>query len=555
MKNKMRRMYVVLGFILILATFLRFYQLGKVPISPDWDEVSLGYNAYSILKTGKDEYGATFPVVLRSFDDYKPALYAYVIIPFISVMGLNDITVRIPSAIAGVFAVLGTFLLVRQLFENLQIQKKKVDVSFALLSAFLVAISPWDIQFSRIAFESQVGFCINIFVFLFFLKGIKNPKLLVLSFILGALNFHMYQSNRVFTPLLLGVLSVIYYKDLLKIKKWYVISCFIFGLILLPFVFYLFANQNALLRAKGVSVFSNDEIVARSAKKLMEDSASSSIIGPVIDNRRLEYVKSIVSGYISHADLGWLFINGDLARHHAPDMGLLYLMEFPFLLLGIYVLLFAQYDKRAKMAFFGYLLLVPIPASVTTGVPHAVRTLNFVSILEICVAAGILLFYFSVKKIKLSFVQYGIYAVITILFLINIGYYLDQYFVQQNYYNSKYWQYGYKEAVGEVKKIEDNYSKIIVSNQPHLDQSYMFFLFYLLYDPSLYQKQSQDSSGGFKENHTFGKYEFRPIDWQNEEKTSRVLYVGRPEDFSGGYSVIKKIDFLDGEPAILIVQR
>ena len=74
----------MLLFIFLLAGLLRLWGIGAVPVSLDWDEAALGYNAYSIYHTGRDEYGKFLPVILKSFDDYKPALYAYTIIPFIA---------------------------------------------------------------------------------------------------------------------------------------------------------------------------------------------------------------------------------------------------------------------------------------------------------------------------------------------------------------------------------------------------------------------------------------------------------------------------------------
>src|SRR5450759_4476480 len=91
--------------IIMLAAGLRLWQLGNVPPSPDWDEVALGYDAYSIIHTGRDEFANFLPVVLRSFDDYKPALYAYLTIPTILVFGLDVFAVRLPSAIFGVISV------------------------------------------------------------------------------------------------------------------------------------------------------------------------------------------------------------------------------------------------------------------------------------------------------------------------------------------------------------------------------------------------------------------------------------------------------------------
>src|SRR5438094_6592309 len=101
--------------ILVLSVFLRFYLLGSNPPSIDWDEASLGYNAYSILKTGADEYGNAFPLSFRSFDDYKPPVYIYLTVPAVAIFGLNEFAVRLPAAVIGVIAVIGTYYLVLEL--------------------------------------------------------------------------------------------------------------------------------------------------------------------------------------------------------------------------------------------------------------------------------------------------------------------------------------------------------------------------------------------------------------------------------------------------------
>src|SRR3989344_72155 len=110
--------WAILIGIILLSAILRLWQLGNVPPSPDWDEVALGYDAYSIIHTGKDEFGKFLPVVLRSFDDYKPALYSYLAIPPILLFGLNVFAVRLPSAIFGIIAVVSVYFLVKELFRD-----------------------------------------------------------------------------------------------------------------------------------------------------------------------------------------------------------------------------------------------------------------------------------------------------------------------------------------------------------------------------------------------------------------------------------------------------
>src|SRR3989344_7737190 len=145
---------IILTFVFLLAFFLRFYNLGSNPPSLTWDEASLGYNAYSILKTGADEYGNKLPLSIRSFDDYKPPLYVYLTIPFVALFGLSEFSVRLPSAIIGALSVIVIYFLVK---EFLQRWDKKHQELIALVSALFLAISPWQLQFSRGAFEGNIG--------------------------------------------------------------------------------------------------------------------------------------------------------------------------------------------------------------------------------------------------------------------------------------------------------------------------------------------------------------------------------------------------------------
>jgi 4-amino-4-deoxy-L-arabinose transferase-like glycosyltransferase len=534
--------WILVIILILVAGALRLWQVGAVPPSPDWDEAALGYNAYSILHSGKDEYGQFLPVVLRSFDDYKPALYAYLVIPFLFIFGLTLQVVRMPSIIFGVTTVVVVFYLFDHLFNN-----KKLS----FLIAFLLAISPWHIQFSRIGFESNVGLSLNIFGIFFFLKGLKKPYLLPLSIVSFCASIYVYQSEKVFSPLMVLFLIVIFWKQLLQISKKYLFASVLLGLVvILPMGLYLLTNPNALARAKGVSVFSDNSQIAQSVSRIQQDQQSHDYLGLILDNRRITYVKEIVANYLSHYDLKWLFITGDVSRHHAPFMGLLYLWELPFLLAGIYFFLFSKYDKKVKLLIFGWFFLAPLPASITTGVPHAVRTLNFLPTWQLFTAFGLVGIYglFANKK---QWIRYGFFVLVAVIAVFNSIYYLDQYFVQQNYYNSMDWQYGYKQAIAYVDSLSAK--QVIVSNQPPLDQSYMFFLFYLHYNPVLYQSETKNLSGGFREDHQFGRYTFRPIDWSKEAKDAGTVYVGRPGDFPTAVHVLKTINYLDGSPAIEVV--
>lgn len=386
--------------------------------------------------------------------------------------------------------------------------------------------------------------------------------MLSLSAVFAALSIYTYQSEKVFTPLLILSLVLIFWKKLLLLPKKYLILAVLIGFIIsLPMAMNILTDKSALLRVKGTSIFSyQTEILKSSVGKIEEDLKNNDKLGLILDNRRVEYAKTIVAGYVSHFDFNWLFITGDIGRHHAPNMGLLYLFEFPFILLGIYFLIFGSladgFDKKTKLVIFAWFLLAPVPASITTGVPHAVRTLNFLPMFQILIAIGLVSAIVRVSSIKfkvLSIRIWKLFAICYLLFAIfNFIYYLDQYFVQQNYYSSADWQYGYKQAVGEMKIIENNYSEIVISDNQPMDKSYMFFLFYLKFPPGEYQKIGENSSGSFDSHHSFGRYTFRPIDWTKDSAKKNVLYIGLPKEIPDGVTLIKTIYNLDGTPAIKI---
>jgi len=100
----MRKIFL-LFLIFFLGFILRFWQLGVNPPSLDWDEASLGYNAYSLFTTGKDEYGNPWPLSIRSFNDYKPPLYTYLTILPVALTGLNEFSTRFISALFGSLSV------------------------------------------------------------------------------------------------------------------------------------------------------------------------------------------------------------------------------------------------------------------------------------------------------------------------------------------------------------------------------------------------------------------------------------------------------------------
>jgi len=536
--------------IVMLAGFLRFWQLGVVPVSPDWDEAALGYNAYSILHTGRDEYDTFLPRALRSFDDYKPPLYTYLVIPSIAVFGLEVWAVRLPSAIMGTLAVLGVYFLLLEIFE-----KDKRARMYALLAALLLAISPWHLQFSRIAFEANSGLTLNIWGLYALLRGRRSVSWMSVAAFIFGLALYAYHSERVFVPLLLIAASVTWRKELFHNWKALLLPIVIGCITVLPLL-PVVLDKTSLTRLQGTSSLADQTgLLMRSVGKLTDDATAGDKIGAIFDNRRIVYAQKIIEGYISHFSIRWLFILGDNDRHHAPDNGLLYLWELPFILLGIFVL----YKRRDAISsfLFAWFLLAPVAASPTSETPHAIRTLVFLPIFQIFTAFGLIAAVDWVKNTQkmpnkiMKLLVAGACSVIVLGIALNIFYYFHMYYAHMNREYSRFWQYGYKQAVLYTQAHKSKYKKIIVS--PKLEQPHMFFLFYTKYDPATYLKHGGTATGGFAENrNAFDIYQFRPIDWEHEVHDGATLYIGTPKEIPTGSK--QSIYYLNGEEAMRIAE-
>ena len=529
-----------------MSLFLRFNKINVNPPSLDWDEASIGYNAYSLLKTGADEYGNKLPLDIRSFDDYKPPVYIYLDVPSILIFGLNETGVRFPAALFGFLSVVLIYFLVKELFNNLEKENRE---KLALLSAFFLGVSPWHLQFSRAAFEGNIGLFFFMLGLLLFLKSFKNTKLAIISVISFSLSIYSYHSFLLIVPLFMVILVLLFWKEIIANKKYYIASLLI-GLVFAAPVLLSFTSINgSSSRFSMVSLFASPDILNTSIKELEYDKSHGDLAGEVFHNRRVVYFLDTAKAYFDQWNPDFLFFHGDGGRqHHAVDMGMLYLWDFPFILTGIYYL-FKNRTKR-NMLLVIIFLLAPLPAAVSTGTPHPVRAIAMVPGFTVFAALGFYSLFFSTGRIKKKILLF----IAVILFSVNFFYYLHQYYIDTLVIYGDFWQYGNKEAVQTAKEFENKYSKIIYTYK--YDQPYIYYLFYNKVDPYWYQKNWNYSKTGQVERmrRVIGKYEFRNIDWGRDSQLKNTLLIGSPQEIpANANGLLKTIYFLDGSVAFRIV--
>ena len=500
----------ILFAILALAAVLRFWALGSIPPHLTPDEASLGYNAYSILKTGKDEYGKTLPTIFKSFGDFKPGLYVYLTVPSVAILGLNEFSVRFPSALAGVFSVLLIYLISRKLFE-----KEKLALSISAVAA----INPWLIQFSRGAWEANVSLSLTLAGVYFFLKALDKSKYLIASSVLFALTALTYQGAKLSTGIVVLLLLILFFKKLLSLeKKVLVISVIAALIIALPIIQSFFSGETGRLEVFSLFSYPRKQEALTSFLTQGGERVGDGVYY-LFHSETLNFKRAILGRWFNHFSGRFLFFEGDWQnpRHAAPNHGMLLLSDFILLVLGTVSLVRLGFKKETAFVWL-WLILAPLPAVLSRDQVHAVRALNLAVPFSIILGFGLNTLLSSKRLFRYAF---------GVIFLLSFVYFLDAYFVHLPKHASKNWEYGYKQIVETVSPIQKNYKEVYI--QQSYAQPYIYFLFFQKYDPAKYQESAKLTQSQFKGD--VGLVErldnicFCAIDWPAQRGKKGSLFV------------------------------
>lgn len=537
--------------IVVTAFVLRFNQVTQIPPSLNWDEVSIGYNAYSILTTGRDEWGEVLPLHFKSYGEYKLPVQVYGSVPGIALFGLNELGVRITPVVYGTLTVMVMFFLGRVLFQNHWI---------GLLSAFLLAISPWHIHLTRASFESSFAlFWVSLGIW-WLIKGFKKAWWLVWSMIPLALAVYTYNSARVFVPLFLIVMLLISWRKFVQLGKQVVVTALVFGLFMLPLVPFSLSGESSA-RYKLVSITDDPGLIPR----INENRGNSVLPEPLprLVHNRVTYISAyFLDHYLAHFTPQFLFISGaPHKQHHVQGIGQLYLIQAPFLLAGLWWLF--KTGQQFKWLLMVWMLLSFVPVAITNdSIPHALRTLITVPVYQLLTAAG---FFYSLKLLaKPRLIKQTMVALVVAGLLIQMISYLNNYY---NLYPQRYsrdWQYGYKQVVQYLKDHQDGYDQIVFSR--HYGEPHMFTLFYLNYDPGKFQNDPnlvRFETYDWVRVLRFDKYYFpdlgdegtRYSDIVAQNSGQKILLVGKPGDFPKTLPRLLTVNFLNGQPAFEIIEK
>lgn len=544
-----KRPILLLVFIILLAGFLRFWQLTTVPPSLYWDEISQGFNAYSILMTGKDEHQEFLPLArFKAFGDYKAPVNIYLTVPAMAIFGKTDFAIRFVSAFLGTLTVVVAFALGRELFWK----QPKRDL-IALVTAFFLAISPWHIQLSRAAYEGNVATFFTVTgIFLFFFALRKQAWYLTISAVSFVIGLYAFNAHRVFIPLLLITLALLFYKTLFKHKKQVVVAGIVACIVLLPLLQF-FSTPESKLRFNEVNIFSDLKTIETSNMLIAQDH--NSFLSHLLHNRRVLYAREYLINYFDFFHPSYLFFKGDVnPRFSHQGNGELYLWMLPLLLLGFYFLL----TERSKPGIFIliWFALAPVAAATARETPHALRSETFIPTYELIAAAGVvygLSFIERYKQVK-RYATPAVFVGLGLISAFSILQFWHDYTVHNPRLYSQDWQYGYKETVAAVEAVKDRYDEIYFTDA--YGRPSMYVAWYGDLSPEQYWRTAvvHRDPYGFYNVTALGKYHFVSNVPETVDPARRVLYVMTPETVPSDAKVLKKIQFLSGADAFVIAE-
>jgi 4-amino-4-deoxy-L-arabinose transferase-like glycosyltransferase len=521
LRKIIRNYYFYLLLILLLAAFFRLYQLGSIPAGLLNDEANKGYDAYSLLLTGKDQWGAFLPLTnLRGFGDYPPPLYQYLSIVPIALLGLSAFSVRVVSAFAGVTSVLAIFFVGRKLFNE----------KVGLYAALLLAILPWAVGLSRVGMEANLAIPLLLIALFFGIKNYGKHTLrnLIISSLFLAVTLYTYSAFTLFAPLVFVVILFDNFSKKLGIKKIF-IPIILFGLIALP----LFINKgSASVRFSQVGLTTNVNSIGLLDNLNMQIGQCKSQYAPVLckiaDNKVVLFSSVFAKNYLAHFSPNFLYVNGTVTQYSIlQERGLDYIFASVLLILGLYYLLKINPNKKVSLVLILLFLLAPIPDSLT-GDGNFSRASMMQPMLVLIDAIGLYYLISILSLIKKFYIKALVISLVSFVVVFSVFSFLVTYttYFKNNY--SIYSQYGYQDLMQKVYSERNNYDRIYISKHLNDTKQYIYYLFYERYNPEKFQNKVNVS------------YSLTSDGWSSIDKIDNIYFVQNPPAISSDSALTKQ---------------
>ena len=512
-----RQKFVALAAILLLGGFLRCYRLAEVPAGLFCDEASIGYNAYCLARTGSDSNNQPMPLFVRSFVAYLNPVYVYAAAGFEGLLGLSVGSLRLTSAFFGVIAVLGLYLLATALFGS----------SVGLLSALFLAICPWHLHFSRIAFELiSLPACFLLgFAFLFRGLYFGGWRSFVTSAVFLGLTPYCYAVAQLFVPLMLLASLLLFPRELWRHRRAAMLGLLVLGAMLVPLIQFHRADPQSMERFRQLGIFQP----GLPWQSVWSDFAAN---------------------YSQYLSFRFLFVEGDpLVRHSVPGFGENLLSLAPWAAIGVLAAPLAF--RRRGLFVLAWILAYPVAAALVQETPAATRSIVGAPLVPLLAAIGLASVLAALTRLPRSR-SMAAGAALLVLAAGSIG--LDAFRYQRAYFVTypkqsaatiSGFQYGYEEAIRFMEGRRQGYDRLALT-ATEVNQPQLFPPFFRRQDPVDYQTR-----------HDIGYSIFVPQEYSAyDPDRERILYAAAPQDLIvfEEYEVLKDVLAPDGRLVFRIIE-
>jgi len=499
---KIKLLFLFLA-ILLVGFLVRAWRLGSVPPGLNVDEVSEGYNAYSLLKTGKDRYGMVMPITFKSYGSYQLPLYTYLTVLSEYVLGPTIIGVKLVTLASGLLVIIITFLIISEFFEN------KKHNSAALYATLIISIAPWAIFFSRMATEASLSLAIFVVGFYLMLKTLKKPKLFPLACIFIGAATYAYYSERVIS--LLFLVGFVFFNRKLFLKRWklLILGLIVFGAIQIPNL--AIVKSGAFTRRLEQVTYLNSQAFERNGIAFRN----------IPFGRELYIIREFSSQYQAYFSPRNLFFQpDDQGGRSLPDLSVFYgWMVVPWLFgLGYFI------RNRKDFLISNLLLLMviaPIPAALSTDPFYTLRILVLLWVFAIVIGVGSLQL---LEKIRLKQLKYFIFFAVLGFSL--FSFYMH-YFILFGHERGETVGYSGTELVRITTEEPDK--KFVVDLSRDVATG-IRFAFFRKYDPQLFQRNigapfltQYYNSTDYEKGYNIYNVEIRPINWVKDVYKDQIL--------------------------------
>ena len=484
--------YLLAG-VLVVAAVVRFPGLHRIPAGLYCDEAAIGYNAYSILETGRDEHGTLLPLFVPSFGvSFKNPVYLYAAIPAIAVFGLDEASLRSTSGAFGIAAVGALYLLGAALYGQ----------RVGLVAALLLAVSPWHVHFSRVAFELislPALFVAGLALAARYLGEGGRRRHLVLAAVLFGLTPYAYAVASVFVPAMLFAFALLHRAELRRRWRDVAVAGAVLAAVLVPFILF------HLLEPLSMQRFG--------------------LIGIVQPGRPWSEVAGhFAANYRQYLSADFLFHHGDpIVRHAVRGYGQNLASLAPWVGLG---LAGALRRPRHGALLVAWLLAFPVAAALVNETPSATRSIVGAPLFPLLAAIGLAGAWEALGRLRRLGVRRSLRAGMLALAVLTIGgeavAYLRELLTRYPAYSAPGldgFQYGYRESIAAMEARRADYDRLVLT-ATHVNQPWIFPLFYNGRDPAAFQR-TQDTGYEVFVPEEIGRY---------DPAKERILYQAHPRD-------------------------